>query len=119
MAGASTPEMAAAAANAGALGSLGVALDAPERIVEEIRAAKVLTNGALNLNFFCHRPPEMDQAKIECAKSALAPFYAEFDLGTPPTRSRRRLSTKTGSKSSSPRRPGSSAFTSACPNSAS
>ena len=32
MAGATTPEMAAAAANAGALGSLGCAMFAPERI---------------------------------------------------------------------------------------
>ncbi|MEL6794136.1 MAG: nitronate monooxygenase, partial [Pseudomonadota bacterium] len=83
MAGASTPEMAAAAANAGALGSLGVALDAPQRIAEEIRGAKALTNGALNLNFFCHQPPEMDPVKIEGAKAALTPFYAEYDLGTP------------------------------------
>ena len=83
MAGASTPEMAAAAANAGALGSLGVALDAPNRVAAEIGAAKALTNGALNVNFFCHRPPELNRAKIDAAKAALAPLYAEFDLGDP------------------------------------
>lgn len=83
MAGASTPEMAAAAANAGALGSLGVALDTPEKITSEVAAVRALTNGALNMNFFCHVPPTMDQARIEAAKTALAPLYAEFDLGEP------------------------------------
>lgn len=83
MAGASTPEMAAAAANAGVLGSLGVALDPPDRIAAEITATKALTNGALNVNFFCHEPPAMDRVRIEAAKASLAPFYAEHELGDP------------------------------------
>ncbi|MEM7522445.1 MAG: DUF561 domain-containing protein [Pseudomonadota bacterium] len=83
MAGASTPEMAAAAANAGALGSLGLALDRPEQAEAEIRAAKALTNGALNLNFFCHQPPAVDRAAIDAAKALVAPYYAEFGLGEP------------------------------------
>ena len=83
MAGASTPAMAAAAANAGGVGSLGLALDAPEKIASEVAAAKAATNGSLNLNFFCHTPPTMDPARIAAAKAAVAPFYREFGLGDP------------------------------------
>ncbi len=83
MAGASTPAMAAAAANAGALGSVAAAVLGPEGIAAEMAEARTATNGSLNLNFFCHRPPAMDPARIEAAKARLAPFYAEFGLGAP------------------------------------
>lgn len=84
MAGASTPEMAAAAANAGALGSLGMALASVETIGQEAAAARALTNGALNINFFCHAAPRDDPAKTAAAKARLKPFFAEFGLGEPP-----------------------------------
>ena len=83
MAGASTPAMAAAAANAGAVGSLGLALTPVDRIGAEASAARAATNGSLNLNFFCHKPAQVDWAKVAAAKAKLAPFYAEFELGDP------------------------------------
>lgn len=83
MAGASTPAMAAAAANAGALGSIAAALISPEAIGAEVAEARTATNGGLNINFFCHRPPARDSARIEAAKARLAPYYAEFGLGAP------------------------------------
>ncbi len=84
MAGASTPAMAAAVANAGGLGSLGVALKTPEDTAAEMAAARGLTNGALNLNFFCHQPPTNDPTRFAAIRNQLAPYYAEFDLGEPP-----------------------------------
>jgi len=84
MAGASTPAMAAAAANAGGLGSLGLALKKPESAAADIAAARGLTNGALNVNFFCHQPPADDPARFTAVRERLAPYYAEFDLGDPP-----------------------------------
>jgi nitronate monooxygenase len=60
MAGASTPALAAEVSDAGGLGSLACALLGPAEIragVEEIRAR---TSGPLNVNFFAHRPPEVD-----------------------------------------------------------
>lgn len=84
MAGASTPEMAAAAANAGGLGSLGVALKSPEGAAAELSAARVKTNGALNVNFFCHQPPADDPARFAAIRDRLTPYYAEFELGEPP-----------------------------------
>jgi nitronate monooxygenase len=56
MAGVSSPSMAAAASNAGALGSIGVgALDArgARTMVEAVRAA---TSASFNVNLFCHTP---------------------------------------------------------------
>ena len=63
MAGASTPAMAAAASNAGALGSLGCAMatgDGLRSIMEEMAG---LTNRPVNYNFFCHKEPELDEIK--------------------------------------------------------
>ncbi|HEY6924975.1 MAG TPA: nitronate monooxygenase, partial [Steroidobacteraceae bacterium] len=56
MAGVSTPAMAAAASNAGALGSLGVGATNPDGAAKMIRAARDLSKRALHVNVFCHRP---------------------------------------------------------------
>ena len=81
MAGVSTPAMAAAATNAGALGSLGVgAVDAKgaRQMIEETRR---LTRGPLNINVFSHRPAIADADKesawIERLRGEFASFGAE------------------------------------------
>lgn len=81
MAGASTPAMAAAAANAGALGSLGLAFHDPDGAVDEMAAAQAQTNGALNMNFFCHQPPRHDPARLADMRERLQPLYDEYDCG--------------------------------------
>ncbi|MEG0818947.1 MAG: nitronate monooxygenase, partial [Brevundimonas sp.] len=54
MAGTSTPELAAAVSNAGALGSISIAsVDALEG-QRQIRALKALTTRPFNVNLFCH-----------------------------------------------------------------
>ena len=57
MAGASTPEMAAATANAGGVGSLGCAMMTVEAYRETFSKTRRQTNAALNMNFFCHEEP--------------------------------------------------------------
>jgi len=84
MAGATTPEMAAAAANAGALGSLGCAMFAPERIKQEAQQTKALTNRSINLNFFVHASPVQDRAKASAAHANLAPWYDNMGAGDVP-----------------------------------
>jgi nitronate monooxygenase len=84
MAGASTPEMAAAAANSGCLGSLGCALMSPEQYQQTFNATRALTNGALNMNFFCHAEPGDDEDRNKRAVASLQPFYDELDLGEMP-----------------------------------
>jgi nitronate monooxygenase len=83
MAGTSSPAMAAAVANAGGLGSLGVASGNAEAAGKAIAAMRERSNRPLNVNVFCHQPAKPDAAKEAAWIQRLKP---EFDrLGaTPP-----------------------------------
>jgi nitronate monooxygenase len=83
MAGATTPAMAAAAANAGAMGSLGCAMMGVEAMAAELRAAQALTNRSLNVNFFVHDRPVPDEDRNIAAANRLAPWYARLNAGDP------------------------------------
>lgn len=84
MAGATTPALAAAVANAGGLGSLGAAMLAPEQLRSAIRELRGATNRPFNVNFFVHRPPTPDPAREERMRARLAPYYAELGITPPP-----------------------------------
>ena len=84
MAGASTAEMAAAVANAGGLGSLGCARMSADMLREQVGKTRAATNGTINLNFFCHPAPVIDEAVAARMRERLAPYYAEFELGPVP-----------------------------------
>ena len=84
MAGSSTSAMAAAAANAGCLGSLGCAMMPPEVYQAEFAATRQATNRRINMNFFCHTPPSDDAGKAKAAQGWLAPLYAEFGIAEMP-----------------------------------
>src|ERR1700759_1219608 len=83
MAGTSTPAMAAAVSNAGALGSIGVgAVDArgARRMIEELRA---LTLKPFNVNVFTHQPAKADPAREHAWLDALAPVFHRFGAEPP------------------------------------
>lgn len=83
MAGVSTPALAAAVAEQGALGSIGVgATDAggARAMIEETRAR---TNRAFNVNLFVHRDPVADPAREVAWLDALAPLFNEFGAQPP------------------------------------
>jgi nitronate monooxygenase len=83
MAGTSTPAMAAAVSNAGALGSIGVgAMDATGARAA-IGALQAATNRAFNVNVFCHAPPTPDPAREAAWLAGLAPTFAAFGAETP------------------------------------
>ncbi|HUE64400.1 MAG TPA: nitronate monooxygenase [Rhizomicrobium sp.] len=84
MAGTSTPAMAAAVSNAGALGALGLAAEKADGAGRMIAATRELTNRPFNVNVFCHRPATPNTA-VEAAW--IARFGSEFAaLGAePPT----------------------------------
>lgn len=84
MAGADTPALAAAVANAGGLGSIGCARMTPEGVRAAWAEARGATNGALNLNFFAHRRPGIDEQKAARAKALMVPFYMELGLAATP-----------------------------------
>ena len=86
MAGVQGSALAMAVSDAGALGSLPCAMLTPEVLTRELQALRAGTSGPVNLNFFCHTPPEPDAAREAAWRRALAPFYAEagLDLTTVP-----------------------------------
>ena len=83
MAGVSTPAMAAAVANAGALGSLGVGAMTAVAARTAIDQVRALTSRSINLNVFCHRPARRD-ATIELAWiERLRPELERFGAAPP------------------------------------
>ena len=80
MAGVQGSALAIAVSNSGALGSLPCAMLAPDAITRELQALQAGTNRPVNLNFFCHTPPEPDAAREAAWRGLLAPFYAEAGL---------------------------------------
>jgi nitronate monooxygenase len=76
MAGTSSPAMAAAVANAGGLGSLGVAAMNAEAAAAAIAATRERTNRAINVNVFCHQTAKADAAREAAWIQKLKP---EFD----------------------------------------
>jgi nitronate monooxygenase len=83
MAGVSTPEMAAAVSNAGALGSIGVGATTAARAKEMIAAFRARSNRSLNVNVFCHAPAAVDSKTQERWIERLRPTFAQFGA-TPP-----------------------------------
>jgi len=84
MAGVSTPAMAAAAANAGVLGSMGIGASNVEAAGKLIRAARELTRRALNINVFCHRPATAN-SRVEAAWiERLRPHFTRLGATPPP-----------------------------------
>jgi len=89
MAGVSTPAMAAAVSNAGALGSLGVGAADAEGARRMIRDTRALTDRAFNVNLFCHTPAAADPAREARWLAWLAPRFRE--LGAEPPRALREI----------------------------
>jgi len=80
MAGAQGSAMAIAVSNAGGLGSLPCAMLGVDAMRKELTAIRAATDKPFNVNFFCHRPPQVD-AERQCAwRAALAPYYAELGI---------------------------------------
>jgi len=80
MAGVQGSALAMAVSDAGALGSLPCAMLATDALTRELQALRAGTSRPVNLNFFCHTPPEPDAAREAAWRRALAPFYAEAGL---------------------------------------
>ncbi|GAB4044195.1 nitronate monooxygenase [Spirosoma litoris] len=80
MAGAATSEMAIAVAEAGGLGSLACALLTPEQIRAEVAHIRQHTTRPINLNFFCHQPPQFDVDRENNWKKRLEPYYHELNI---------------------------------------
>jgi nitronate monooxygenase len=80
VAGAMDWELAAAAAEGGALGSLPCAMLNAQQIREQMAKIRARTKKPINLNFFCHSPPELNNAREARWREALAPYYRELGI---------------------------------------
>lgn len=85
MVGVSTPKLAAAVSNAGALGSIGIGASTPEQARTMIRDTRALTAKPFNVNLFCHQPAQADPAREQAWLEHLRPLFAEFDAEPPAT----------------------------------
>ena len=80
MAGAMDTGLAIAVAQAGGLGSLPVALLDEARMRAQIAAFRDATDGPVNLNFFAHTPPQLNNAREASWRERLKPYYAELGI---------------------------------------
>ena len=80
MAGVQAGRLAAAVSQAGALGSLPCAMLAPEGIRKELELVRASVGNRVNVNFFCHVPPQPDTAREAAWRAALAPYYRELGI---------------------------------------
>lgn len=83
MAGVSTPELAAAVSNAGALGSIGVGATNPSGARAMIEGVRARTERPFNVNLFVHTPTRRDAARETAWLDALAPTFRSFDVEPP------------------------------------
>ncbi|MDI5934509.1 NAD(P)H-dependent flavin oxidoreductase [Halomonas kalidii] len=80
MAGVQGADLAVAVCEAGGLGALPCAMLGPDAMARELETIRARTRAPLNVNFFCHTPPEPDAGRQARWHRALAPYYAEFGL---------------------------------------
>ncbi|MFC5592146.1 NAD(P)H-dependent flavin oxidoreductase [Lysobacter niastensis] len=83
MAGVSSPAMAAAVANAGGLGSLGVGAMSVRQAQLAIGEFRRISSGPLNVNLFVHRPAMPDDRKQAAWLKRLAPEFARWGAQAP------------------------------------
>ena len=80
VAGAMDWELAVAAAEAGALGSLPCAMLNADQVREQMAKIRARTKKPINLNFFCHTPPVLNNAREARWRERLAPYYRELGI---------------------------------------
>jgi nitronate monooxygenase len=88
MAGANGSQMAIAVSEAGGLGSLPCAMLSADQARSELTVIRAATSKPINVNFFCHTPPQLDSARDETWMRTLSRYYIEFGLDprSPPPR---------------------------------
>jgi len=81
MAGAAGVELAVAAIEGGAVGSLPCAMLTPEEGRAQASEVRARATGPLNLNFFCHAVP--DDVDDSAWRALLRPYYTERGIAEP------------------------------------
>jgi nitronate monooxygenase len=84
MAGVSSPAMAAAVSNAGALGSIGLGASNADGARRMFKSFRERSARPLNANVFCHRPAQPDAALEAAWIAYLRPYFQAFGAQPPP-----------------------------------
>jgi nitronate monooxygenase len=80
MAGAMDFTLAAEVTAAGGLGSLPCAMLGPQQIRSEVEKIRARTHRPFNLNFFCHTPPDRNNAREAQWRERLDAYYRELGI---------------------------------------
>ncbi len=80
MAGVADADLAMAAAQGGALGSLPCAMLSVEKAREQVNVVRQRVSAPVNMNFFCHKAVDADAGREAGWRQRLAPYYKEFGL---------------------------------------
>ena len=81
--GPTTTALVAAVSSAGGLGSLGAAYLSPEKLREQVREIRTLTDRPFNVNLFVPSAFEVDNEGIERANALLVPYREELGIQFP------------------------------------
>jgi len=81
--GGDTPELVAAACNAGALGFIGAGYSTPAQIGELAKSVRALTKRPFGINLFAPTPAPESPQNAEAILQRVAPFFAELGLAAP------------------------------------
>jgi len=80
LAGVADSELAIAAAEGGALGSLACAMLSPEKAREQVNIFRQRVSAPINMNFFSHKAVNADPAREATWRQRLAPYFRELGL---------------------------------------
>jgi nitronate monooxygenase len=80
MAGSSGVALAIAVAQAGGLGSLPAAMLSSTQLAEQIEEFRRATDAPLNVNFFCHEPPQVSPSELDAWEAKLSRFDGELGV---------------------------------------
>src|ERR1700726_805719 len=80
MAGAMDFELVAAVSAAGGLGSLPCAMLTPAALRDQFAKVRARTDKPVNVNFFCHNPPALNNAREARWRDRLASYYRELGI---------------------------------------
>lgn len=80
LAGVADADLAIAAAQGGALGSLPCAMLSVEKAREQVSIIRQRVSAPVNMNFFCHKAVDADVGREAGWRQRLAPYYKEFGL---------------------------------------
>jgi nitronate monooxygenase len=80
MAGAMDAELAAEVSEAGGLGSLPCAMLTPAQLRDQFAKIRARTSKPVNVNFFCHTAPVLNNAREARWRDRLKPYYEELGI---------------------------------------